>query len=383
MVACLDAREIQGEAPPGGVLIRNGQLVARIREPRLPGPGITLFAGVQLNRIGAGVGLGPTRFLGGARLTALGIFQIDGALVLALPSDATPFILTREENGNAFPASFYGRPYNRFTLALGADASLKVPLIVGSDQARERLLPLRGAGLRRIRRRHRRGLLRRPLAQWRRRRRVQRRQRPLQPQRPDPGLRRRRRLRRSDRVPVERRRRRLRHARARSSATSTSAAASSTTRSTSSSGPSTAAAGRASRTTTCSRRARPRPASRSPCTSPRASAARRRPELRRERGADPRRGARRHAVESPAGPGTTLTRGRAHHALRAAAPDRRRARRPQAWRLHDRRARRFAGDHQRLEGNRSTSGARDRERPRAWLAAHAGLRHPARGRSSR
>ncbi len=129
VVVCLDAREIPGEAPPGGVLIRNGQLVRAYANLDFPDPGITLFAGVQLNRIGAGIGLGPTRFLGGARLTALGIFQVDGALVLALPTDATPFVLTREENGNDFPAGFYGRPYKRFTLALGADASLKVPLL--------------------------------------------------------------------------------------------------------------------------------------------------------------------------------------------------------------------------------------------------------------
>ncbi len=129
VVVCLDAREIPGEAPPGGVVIRNGELVRAYANLDFPDPGITLFAGVQLNRIGAGIGLGPPRFLGGARLTALGIFQIDGALVLALPTEATPFILTREENGNDFPPEFYGRPYNRFTLALGADASLKVPLL--------------------------------------------------------------------------------------------------------------------------------------------------------------------------------------------------------------------------------------------------------------
>ena len=129
IVACLDAREIPGEAPPGGVLIRHGQLVRAFANLNFPDPGITLFAGVQLNRIGAGIGLGPPRFLGGARLTALGILRIDGALVLALPTTAEPFFLTREENGDAFPADFYGRPYNRFTLAVGADASLKVPLI--------------------------------------------------------------------------------------------------------------------------------------------------------------------------------------------------------------------------------------------------------------
>jgi hypothetical protein len=129
VVACLDAREIPGEAPPGGVLIRHGQLVRAYANLNFPDPGITLFAGVQLNRIGAGIGLGPPRFLGGARLTALGILRIDGALVVALPTAAEPFILTREENGDAFPAEFYGRPYNRVTVALGADASLKVPIL--------------------------------------------------------------------------------------------------------------------------------------------------------------------------------------------------------------------------------------------------------------
>ena len=129
VVVCLDARETPGQAPPGGVVIRNGQLVRAYANLNFPDPGITLFAGVQLNRIGAGIGLDPTRFLGGAGLTALGIFQINGALVLALPTDAKPFTLTREENGNDFPADFYTRPYKRFTLAVGADASLKVPLI--------------------------------------------------------------------------------------------------------------------------------------------------------------------------------------------------------------------------------------------------------------
>jgi len=129
VVVCLEALEKPGRFPPGGVVIRNGQLVRAYANLNFPDGGITLFAGVQLNSIGAGVGLDPTRFLGGAELTALGIFQINGALVLALPTDATPFTLTREENGEDFPPAFYNRPYKRFTLAVGADASLKVPLI--------------------------------------------------------------------------------------------------------------------------------------------------------------------------------------------------------------------------------------------------------------
>ena len=128
VVACLDARAIPGEAPPGGVLIRHGQLVRAYANLNFPDPG-SAFAGVQPQPDRRGIGLGPPRFLGGARLTALGILRIDGALVLALPTTAEPFFLTREENGDAFPANFYGRPYNRFTLALGADASLKVPII--------------------------------------------------------------------------------------------------------------------------------------------------------------------------------------------------------------------------------------------------------------
>jgi len=128
-IACLDAREIPGEAPPGGVVIRDGELQRLFVNLNFPAPGITLFPAVQLNRVGAGIGLNPTRFLGGARVTALGIFEIDGALVLAFPSQATPFRLTREEAGNAFPARFYTRDYQRFTLALGADAFLKVPLV--------------------------------------------------------------------------------------------------------------------------------------------------------------------------------------------------------------------------------------------------------------
>ena len=211
VVVCLDAREIPGEAPPGGVLIRNGQLVRAYANLDFPDPGITLFAGVQLNRIGAGIGLGPTRFLGGARLTALGIFQVDGALVLALPTDATPFVLTREENGNDFPADFYGRPYKRFTLALGADASLKVPLLSDPIGLAKAYFLYEAPGYVAFGGGVRRGLLRRPLAQRRRRRRVQRRQRALQPERPHQGMRRRRRLRKRDRVPVERGRRRLRH----------------------------------------------------------------------------------------------------------------------------------------------------------------------------
>lgn len=131
VIACLDAVERPGEAPPGGVVIRDGHLVRAFVNLDLPTPGIALFPGVFLTRIGAGIGLDPTRFLGGARVSALAVFQIDGTLVLALPSEAAPFRLTREESGGGFPDQFYGRAYPRFTMALGGEGFLKVPLIDG------------------------------------------------------------------------------------------------------------------------------------------------------------------------------------------------------------------------------------------------------------
>ena len=60
-------------------------------------------------------------------MTAAGIFEIDGALALAFPSSATPYILRREEVGQAFPAQLYANRYTTATMAIGADAYLKVP----------------------------------------------------------------------------------------------------------------------------------------------------------------------------------------------------------------------------------------------------------------
>src|SRR4051794_28900502 len=52
-------------------------------------------------------------------------------MVLAMPSQAAPFRLPREESGGGFPPQFYGRAFPRFTLALGGEAFLKIPLIGG------------------------------------------------------------------------------------------------------------------------------------------------------------------------------------------------------------------------------------------------------------
>jgi hypothetical protein len=126
--ACLDVLP-----PNGGVVIRNGSLVKLEASLDFPAPGIELFAGVALNRIGFGIGLDPTRLLANAKLTAEGILVIDGHLVLAFPSDATPFILDHSEVDAdpahpAFPADYYNRRYTQVTFAIAANASIDLPL---------------------------------------------------------------------------------------------------------------------------------------------------------------------------------------------------------------------------------------------------------------
>lgn len=128
VVACLDAVERAGQAPPAGVVIRNGSLVRAFVNLDFPDPGVDLYPPyVKLNSIGAGLALNPTRFLGTVKTTALGIYGINGSLALAFPSTAAPYRLTREEAGNGFPTPDYDRAYTRFTLAASGEAFLKVP----------------------------------------------------------------------------------------------------------------------------------------------------------------------------------------------------------------------------------------------------------------
>ncbi len=122
--ACLDMIP-----PNGSVVIRRETLVRAGASLIFPDPGIELYPGVALNRVGFGIGLDPTRILGNAKITAVGIVGIDGRLVLAFPSVEAPFVLARDEVGNGFPDSFYGRAYTRPTFAIAADASIKLPLV--------------------------------------------------------------------------------------------------------------------------------------------------------------------------------------------------------------------------------------------------------------
>jgi Concanavalin A-like lectin/glucanases superfamily/Thrombospondin type 3 repeat len=127
---CLDMTEQFGGAEfPGGIVIRRDQLVRAGASLAFPGTGVPLFAGVDLTRIGFFVGLEPTRFGGAVELKVLRLLRVDGRLVLAFPSSATPWEFNRAEAGGAFPAHFYGRQHTNTTISVGAQAFLAVPVV--------------------------------------------------------------------------------------------------------------------------------------------------------------------------------------------------------------------------------------------------------------
>jgi hypothetical protein len=127
---CFDmTRQFEGAGFPGGIVIRGGRLVTAGASIPFPDPGIPLFAEVYLKRIGFFVGLDPTRFGGAADLRILRLLRIDGRLVLAFPSVATPWVFDREEVGSAFPQHFYGRRHTGTSVAIGADAYLTIPVV--------------------------------------------------------------------------------------------------------------------------------------------------------------------------------------------------------------------------------------------------------------
>ena len=115
--------------PNGSIVIRNGRLSFAGASLGFPSPGIQLYPGVSLQRIGFGVGLDPTRFTGNARVNVLRVLAIDGRLVLAFPSARQRYVLDRNEVGGGFPASFYSRPFTTATMGIAADEFLEVPVL--------------------------------------------------------------------------------------------------------------------------------------------------------------------------------------------------------------------------------------------------------------
>ncbi len=132
---CLDM------VPPNGqVKIKNGRLEFAGASLGFPPPGVPLFAGVNLERIGFGFGLDPTRLTGNALVGVGRVLKIDGRLVVAFPTAQTPFFLRRDEVGNGFPAQLYDRPYTGTTLGISATAFVRLPVIGDKELANAHVL---------------------------------------------------------------------------------------------------------------------------------------------------------------------------------------------------------------------------------------------------
>ncbi len=128
--ACLIGTACLDMIPPnGGITIKDGDLARAGATLQFPPPGIPLYAGVNLERIGFGVGLKPTRIFGSARLGVIQILKLDGRLFAAFPTSQTPFVLDRKEVGDAYPPHLYGSRFTRFTFGATAEALVDVPVI--------------------------------------------------------------------------------------------------------------------------------------------------------------------------------------------------------------------------------------------------------------
>ncbi len=121
---CVNAAEEEGVKPPGGVVIRNGEL-DRAHVNVTFNPGIPLYPNVDLTHVGAGAGRNPTRLLGGIGVTAIGIYRINGTFVMAFPSAATPYQPNRDEISGLTDQD-YDHAFTRFTLAASGEAALRV-----------------------------------------------------------------------------------------------------------------------------------------------------------------------------------------------------------------------------------------------------------------
>jgi hypothetical protein len=123
--ACLDM------SPPNGeVKIVHGALNYAGATLVFPeGSGIPLFAGVDLNQIGFGLGLDPTRLIGRAGISVLDLVQLNGELVTAFPTAEHPFVLARDEVGSDFPPEDYGQRFTEPTIGTSADVIVNLPVV--------------------------------------------------------------------------------------------------------------------------------------------------------------------------------------------------------------------------------------------------------------
>ena len=128
--ACLIGTACLDMIPPnGGVTIKNGDLERAGASLIFPQPGLPLWTGVNLERVGFGLGLRPTRVFGNARVGVAQFIKLDGRIFVALPTSAEPFVMNRNEVGNDYPPHLYGSKFTRFTFGASAAALVDVPVI--------------------------------------------------------------------------------------------------------------------------------------------------------------------------------------------------------------------------------------------------------------
>ncbi len=128
--ACLIGTACLDMIPPnGGITIKNGDLERAGASLIFPQPGLPLWSGVNLERVGFGLGLRPTRIFGNARVGVAQFIKLDGRIFVALPTSAEPFVMNRNEVGNDYPPHLYGSKFTRFTFGASASALVDVPVI--------------------------------------------------------------------------------------------------------------------------------------------------------------------------------------------------------------------------------------------------------------
>ena len=126
--------------PNGSIRIKGGRVVFAGASLIFPPPGVPLFTGINLEKVGFGIGFDPTRMVGSARIAAAKVVAIEGRLVLAFPSAQTPLVLRREEVGPDFPANMYGQQFTRPTVGVTGGAAIKIPELGDIKVARGHVL---------------------------------------------------------------------------------------------------------------------------------------------------------------------------------------------------------------------------------------------------
>ena len=126
--ACIIKASCFDMSPPNGsIRIKGGRVVFAGASLFFPPPGIPLFTGVDLTKVGFGIGFDPTRIVGSAQIKALQIVAIEGRLVLAFPTSKYPFVLRREEVGPDFPAGLYGQSFSGPTIGVTGGVGISIP----------------------------------------------------------------------------------------------------------------------------------------------------------------------------------------------------------------------------------------------------------------